>query len=295
MTSDPLGSLRLGLGRDGRAVPAHASLGIRMMDVGVGTASVRMASGPLVADASGTMLPGALSVIADTCCGSAIAGALSGEGTTVTAQMRLEFVRPVPGGTRWITARGEADVVDDEGGLARGELLDDRDELLAVTSMRALRTADGPAKADSGRRPGGAPTLRAVHEHPPVPDLPVHALMGVTDRVAEAGRATWTLVPDRRTANSFDAMHGGVVALMAHLVATEAQRSVLRADERLAPLDLVVNYYRAVGAGGSAATVSAEVTHRGRRFVVAEGEATTADGRTAVRFSVGGQIRRLEP
>jgi uncharacterized protein (TIGR00369 family) len=295
VTSDPLRALRLGLGRDGRAVPAHDALGIRMVDVGAGTATVRMASGPLVADAAGTMLPGALSVIADTCCGSAIAGALSGEGTTVTAQMRLEFVRPVPAGTRWVTARGEADVVDDEGGLARGELLDDREELLAVTSMRALRTVDGPAKTDNGRRPSGTPALRAVHDHPPMPDLPVHALMGVTDRVVEAGRATWTLVPDQRTANSFEAMHGGVVALMAHLVATDAQRSVLAPDERLAPLDLVVNYYRAVGVGSSAATASAEVTHRGRRFVVAEGEATTADGRTAVRFSVGGQIRRFEP
>ena len=88
-------------------------------------------------------------------------------------------------------------------------------------------------------------------------------------------------------------MHGGVVAFLAHLVATDAQRCVLDADELLAPLDLVVNYYRAVAAGGSTAHASAEVTHRGRRFVVAEGEITATDGRTAARFSVGGQVRRV--
>lgn len=293
MTADPLGALRLGLGYDGAPVPAHDTLGIRMLDVGVGSAIVRMASGPLVADASGAMLPGALAVIADTCCGSAVAAALPGGALTVTAQMRVEFVRPVPVGTRWVAARGEADVVDDEGGLARGELLDDRDELLAVTSMRALRTIDGPARADVAARPAPAPILQPVTDRPSMRPLPVHELLGVTGRTAEGGRAAWALAPDRRTTNSFDATHGGVVALLAHLVATDAQRSVLGPDERLMPLDLVVNYYRAVAPGGRPATASAEVTHRGRRFVVAEGEIAAPDGRVAVRFSVGGQVRRV--
>ena len=158
MTADPRGSLRLGLGRNGRPVPAHQTLGIRMLDIGVGLASVRMAATPLVADSSGAMLPGALAVIADTCCGSAVASALAGEWSTVTAQMRVEFVRPVPVGTRWVTARGEADVVDDQGGLARGELLDDREELLAVASMRALKTVDGP-----NRVAGQPPSRSAGH------------------------------------------------------------------------------------------------------------------------------------
>jgi uncharacterized protein (TIGR00369 family) len=289
MTVDSIASLRLGLGRDGRPVPAHESLGLRMQDVSVGSAVARLANGPLVADGSGTMLPGALAVLADTCCGTAVASALSGDGGSVTAQMRVEFVRPVPLGTRWVEGRGEADVADDEGGLGRGELLDDRDELLAVASMRALRAPSGPSRQVNGARPPGRPV---GGDRPRLlAGLAVHDLFGVTGRTAGAGRAAWMFLPDSRTANSFAAMHGGVVAFLAHLVATDAQASLLGDAERLMPLDLVVNYYRAVTVGDTW-QAAAEVTHRGRRFVVAEGEITPPGGGVTVRFSVGGQIRR---
>ena len=36
---------------------------------------------------------------------------------------------------------------------------------------------------------------------------------------------------------------------------------------------------------------TARVTHRGRRFVVAEGEVTGPNGRPALRLSVGAQVR----
>jgi uncharacterized protein (TIGR00369 family) len=292
VNADAIAWLRRGFGRDGRPVPAHETLGVNMQDVGVGTAVSRLTNGPLLTDESGAMLPGALGIIADTCCGSAVASALSGDGTNVTAQMRVEFVRPVPTGTRWVEGRGEADVVDDEGGLARGELLDDQDELLAVSSMRALRTLDGPSRPGREHPAVPAPAVRPVGpDDVALPRLAVHDLLGVTTRVAGSGRATWTLAPDLRTANSFHATHGGVVALLAHLVATDAQRSVLGEDEWLVPLDLVVNYYRAVAADGSPSVASAEVMHRGRRFVVAEGVIAPAGGRVAVRFSVGGQVR----
>ena len=42
--------------------------------------------------------------------------------------------------------------------------------------------------------------------------------------------------------------------------------------EELIPLDLVVNFYRGVPAAGRLAAATVRVTHRGRRFVVAEGE-----------------------
>lgn len=289
MTAEAIDALRLGLGRDGRRVPAHESLGVAMHDVSVGAAVARLANGPHVVDASGTMLPGALAVLADTCCGTAVASALSGGAATVTAQMRVEFVRPVPATTRWAEGRAEADVVDDEGGLARGEILDERDELLAVASMRALRAAGGPSRQPADSRVAA----RAVADPPRLPDgLPVHDLLAVSGRTSAAGRASWTCVPEERTANSFAAMHGGVVAYLAHLVATDAQASLLGTDEQLMPLDLVVNYYRAVTVG-DVWQAAAEVTHRGRRFMVAEGEIAPPGGGVAVRFSVGGQIRRL--
>jgi uncharacterized protein (TIGR00369 family) len=295
--TDLLEPLRRGLGRDGRPIPAYDTLGLAVRDVVSGSSTVRLPNNPVLLDGSGAVLPGALAVLADCCCGGAVASALTGPGTTLTAQMRVEFVRPIPVGTRWLDGRGEVDVVDDEGGLARGELVDDRDELLAVSSMRALRALDRPATATTDPRPDAAPVARPVagpvaDARPLLEALPVHALLGVTERTVGGGGARWTLTPGWDTANSFGAVHGGVVGMLAHLVATDAQRSVLRDGERLAPLDLVLNYYRAVLAGDVVAHVAAEVTHRGRRFVVAEGEIAPPGGRVAVRFSVGGQIRR---
>jgi uncharacterized protein (TIGR00369 family) len=86
-------------------------------------------------------------------------------------------------------------------------------------------------------------------------------------------------------------MHGGVLGLLAHEVASDAQRSLIGPGEELVPLDLVVNFYRGVPASGGLAMATARVTHRGRRFVVAEGEVTGSNGRPALRLSAGAQVR----
>ena len=52
----------------------------------------------------------------------------------------------------------------------------------------------------------------------------------------------------------------------------------------------MVNFYRGVPASGRLAAATARVTHRGRRFVVAEGEVAGPDGRPALRLSVGAQV-----
>jgi uncharacterized protein (TIGR00369 family) len=88
-------------------------------------------------------------------------------------------------------------------------------------------------------------------------------------------------------------MHGGVLGLLAHEVASDAQRSLLGPQDELIPLDLVVNFYRGVPSCGGLAAATARVTHRGRRFVVAEGEVTAPSGRPALRLSVGAQVRTV--
>jgi uncharacterized protein (TIGR00369 family) len=274
VTDEPLAhirSLSRGLGRDGRPIPVFGPLGVQA----------------------------ALAVLTDVCCGVAVASAANTPGVTLTAQMRVEFVRPIPSDTCWIEGRGVVDIIDDESGLSRAELVDDQDELLAVASMRALR---GRARPPEPRRGDGEPRLatpaapgaeRVVAQSAPVPAaLALHDFVGVTSRHALRGGARWELAPSARTANSFGAVHGGVVGMLAQLVAADAEWSVLDADERLVPLDLVVNYFRSIPAGGEPVEAQAQVAHRGRRFLVAEGEIATANGATAARFSAGAQIRR---
>lgn len=297
-----LEGLRRGLGRDGTPIPAYKTLGVQVRGAAAGSAVVRLpASGHLAAPGGG-LLPGAFAVLADACCGCAIATALPAGGAALTAQLRVEFIRPMPLGQAWIEGRAEADAIDDDGGLARGEIVDQADQLLGVASLRVIKAShQGFRQARPSARaqpipvgqhvPAVATALAAQRPAPDPAQTPVARLLEVVSRLADSGRSAWLLQPPPGVANSFQMVHGGVLGLLAHEVASDAQRSLLSPGQELVPLDLVVNFYRGVPALGTRAAATAQVTHRGRRFVVAEGEVTGPDGRPALRLSVGAQIR----
>ena len=286
-------ALRHGLGRDGIPIPAYETLGIDMRSVEAGTAVVRVAPSPYLTAADGGLLPGTFAVLADACCGAAIVSAMAGGGATLTAQLRVEFIRPLAAGHAWIEGRAEADAVDDETGLARAEIVDEQDQLLGVASMRIMRTSMPklPPETLAPALPGrfGGPGKAA--ENPG--DRPLDGLAGVASRFAHSGQSTWRFRPPLAAANSYGMTHGGVLGLIAHEVASDAIRSAAGPREELLPLDLVLNFYRGVPVSAGHAAAAARVTHRGRRFVVAEGEVIGPDGRRALRLSVGAQIRTV--
>jgi uncharacterized protein (TIGR00369 family) len=284
-------ALRRGLGRDGIPIPAYETLGIDMRSVEAGTAVVRVTASPYLTAPDGSLLPGTFAVLADACCGAAIVSAMAGGGATLTAQLRVEFIRPLPAGHTWIEGRAEADAVDEETGLARAEIVDETDQLLGVASMRIMRTSMQkvqpetltPATPGWSGGPGNPAERRA--------ERPVDSLAGVASRFADSGQSAWRFRPPLATANSYGMTHGGVLGLIAHEVASDAIRSAAGPGEELLPLDLVLNFYRGIPVAAGHAAATARVTHRGRRFVVAEGEVIGPDGRRAMRLSVGAQIR----
>jgi uncharacterized protein (TIGR00369 family) len=315
-----LAGLRRGLGRDGIPIPVHQTLGIEVRSAAAGSAVVRVPASPHLAAPGGGLVPGAFAVVADACCGCAIAAALPAGGAALSAQLRVEFIRPLSAGRAWIEGRAEADAIEDDSGLARAEIVDEADQLLAVASLRVIKASHqgfrGAAPAVPGR-PAPVPAPAAVPA-PPAAPAPLAApappaaraprgpaahlaqtsaarLLGVVSRQADSGRSAWTFRPPPAAANSFLMVHGGVLALLAHEVASDAQRSLAGPGEELIPLDLVVNFYRGVPASGRITAATARVTHRGRRFVVAEGEVTGPDGRPALRLSVGAQVRSAHP
>ena len=286
-------ALRRGLGRDGIPIPAYATLGIDMRSVEAGTAVVRVPASPYLTAPDGGLLPGTFAVLADACCGAAIVSAMAGGGATLTAQLRVEFIRPLPAGHAWIEGRAEADAVDDETGLARAEIVDETDQLLGVASMRIMRTSmqkvppetlapATPVRFGGPERPVERPDER-----------PLDGLAGVASRFADSGQSAWRIRPPLAAANSYGMTHGGVLGLIAHEVASDAIRSATGPGEELLPLDLVLNFYRGVPVSAGHAAATARVTHRGRRFIVAEGEVIGPDGRRALRLSVGAQIRTM--
>jgi uncharacterized protein (TIGR00369 family) len=284
-----LAGLRRGLGRDGIPIPAYQTLGVEVREATAGSAVVRMPRSPHLTAPDGGLLPGAFAVLADACCGCAVATALPAGGAALTAQLRVEFIRPLPAGQAWIEGRAEADAVNDDSGLARAEIVDQADQLLGVASLRVIKAShQGFRQAASAPAAVQAPV--AVPTRPAVAS-PVARFLGVVSQLADSGRAAWTFRPPPAAANSFAMVHGGVLGLLAHEVASDAQRSLIGPGDELIPLDLVVNFYRGVPASGRLAAATARVTHCGRRFVVAEGEVAGPDGRPALRLSVGAQVR----
>ncbi len=306
-----LAGLRRGLGQAGTPIPAYRTLGVEVRRAAGGSAVVRVPVSPHLTASGGGLLPGAFAVLADACCGCAVATGLPAGGAALTAQLRVEFIRPLPAGQVWIEGRAEADAVDDDGGLARGEIVDEADQLLGVASLRIIKASHPGFRAP-------APATRPEPSHAPSPPGPTYPgptypgpaqlgpvqpqahtppgpLLGVVSRQADSGQSAWMFRPPPGAANSFGMVHGGVLGLLAHEVASDAQRSLIGPGEELIPLDLVVNFYRGVPASGRLAAATARVTHRGRRFVVAEGEVAGPDGRPALRLSVGAQVRGVRP
>ena len=300
-----LAGLRRGLGQAGTPIPAYRTLAVEVRRAAGGSAVVRMPVSPHLMAPDGGLLPGAFAVLADACCGCAVATALPAGGAALTAQLRVEFIRPLPAGQVWIEGRAEADAVDDDGGLARGEIVDEADQLLGVASLRIIK-ASHPGFRPPATQPEPSHTPSPPDPTYPDPTYPGPAqlgpvqpqahtppgpLLGLVSRQADSGQSTWMFRPPAGAANSFGMVHGGVLGLLAHEVASDAQRSLIGPGEELIPLDLVVNFYRGVPASGRLAAATARVTHRGRRFVVAEGEVAGPDGRPALRLSVGAQVR----
>jgi uncharacterized protein (TIGR00369 family) len=301
-----LAGLRRGLGQAGSPIPAYRTLGVEVRRALGGSAVVRVPVSPHLTASGGGLLPGAFAVLADACCGCAVATALPAGGAALTAQLRVEFIRPLPAGQAWIEGRAEADAVDDDGGLARGEIVDEADQLLGVASLRIIKAshpgfrapapATQPEPSHAPSPPGSAyPGPAQLGPVRPQAHTPPGPLLGVVSRQADSGQSAWMFRPPPGAANSFGMVHGGVLGLLAHEVASDAQRSLIGPGEELIPLDLVVNFYRGVPASGRLAAATARVTHRGRRFVVAEGEVAGPDGRPALRLSVGAQVRGVRP
>jgi uncharacterized protein (TIGR00369 family) len=286
--SDPFTRFVNGLGIGGQPIPILRTMGLEVLDATAECVLVRQPVTRALLTHLGRLLPGALAIVADVACGWAAHAAQPDAGFTSTAQLRLEFVRPLPREGASVVVRASCDSATAEAGLARGEIVDGDDDLVAVCSVRTIPL---------GVHRGAARAAAAVAAARPL-DLSSCELADVIGLVTARGAngtAMMELRPGLAIANSAGAVHGGAIAMIGYAAASQAQQSLLADGEELHALDLVVNYYRAVPADGSLLTCTAAVAHRGRRFVVAEGHLVTADGRVAARVSCGAQVRGGRP
>ena len=182
-----LAGLRRGLGRDGIPIPVYQTLGVEVREATAGSAVVRVPRSPHLAAPDGGLLPGAFAVLADACCGCAIAAALPAGGAALTAQLRVEFIRPLPAGQAWIEGRAEADAVDDDSGLARAEIVDEADQLLGVASLRVIK-----ASHQGFRQAAPPPRPQPLPPQPRLPPRPRTVQPGTWRRPRWPGSSEWS-------------------------------------------------------------------------------------------------------
>lgn len=109
-----------------------------------------------------------------------------------------------------------------------------------------------------------------------------------------AGQVTVEMVPDSRHANGNDIAHGGLVATMVDSSTGAAVSTTLGAGQRIATVDLKVDYHRPVALHGAPIVARAVVAHRGHRLAHADCTVRVADvvvatGRAV--YAVSGRTR----
>jgi uncharacterized protein (TIGR00369 family) len=259
--------------------PVHRVLGLTTMKAANGRARVRLSAAPALLDGAGRLLPGALALLADTGCGTAVATVFPPGSTGVTAQLKIEFIRPVREGAAWIESVARTYAATTEEGYSRADLTDDSGRVVGVATLRVLAVPYMEAEPLAGQW-----QTDDAHD-----DLTT--FLGITERTSSPDGSQWRLSPGPVTANTRGAVHGGILGLLAASVAETAHRSVAGPGDQVLPLDLVLSYYRSLPADGTSLSAVAAVRHRGRRFVEAEGRLIGADGRTAVHFSSGARLQ----
>jgi len=289
------------------APPLSRLTGMRLVEFGPGEATFTLPLSPWLADATGAVALGPLTMPADAAMACAIiAGLPAGTGLT-TSELGLRQVRAVrPGAT--LVARGrmldpgppvalaEVRVTDEDGRLiAHGDSLCVTLPALAAPGEpagAAAKAGDDPGDGpDPWERPllagdGGADaptsTLARLTEEiagrcaPP----PLGRLTGMRPVAAARGEATFVLPATRwLCAPPPGRVQGGAVATVADAAVTAAIRTTEPGAPRFAPVELKLNLLRPLASDGRPAQARGRLIHGGRRTAVAGAEVLDADGR----------------
>ncbi|HXZ71147.1 MAG TPA: PaaI family thioesterase, partial [Streptosporangiaceae bacterium] len=271
---------------DGRtpAPPLSRLTGMRLVEFAPGTATFTLPLSPWLADASGVIPLGPLTMPADAAMACAIiAGLPAGTGLT-TSELGLRHVRPLrPGGS--VRAHGRMLDPGPPVALAEVTVTDEDGRLIAHGGSLCvtLPRLAAPEEADGDDAAGDAAEGRDPWERPLTPGHalpPLGRLTGLRAVAAARGEATFVLPATRwLCAPPPGRVQGGAVATLADAAITAAIRTAEPGADRFAPVELHLNFLRPLASDGRDARADGRLLRAGRRTAVASAEVLDADGR----------------
>jgi uncharacterized protein (TIGR00369 family) len=288
--------------------PIGRLTGIRLAEVGAGSACFSIPASRWLLCPQGVIANGVLAVLADAPLGCAVQSALPPATPFATSELSLRLVQPAhPGGT--FTARGRLVHAKRSLGLSEVFVHDQDGRLLAHGSSLCfvqpsvegqLHEGDGQPRvlgADAEgpdpyeRPPLGEPLPQEVWDRldgrevldaqlsGELPLPPVGHLFGA--RLTDVGEraATFVMPATEWLCSPLGTVQGGVIAMLADTSLACAIQTTVPAKAALAMVDLKVNFLRPTRPDGSELVCRGRVTHRGRTIAVAGAEVRNADGK----------------
>lgn len=214
--------------------------------------------------------PGSIGVLADNVLGYALIARAPEDRWSVSTEITLDFLRPLPQDGSRLVAEGQAVHTAATTGLAEGSIFDEGGNLVARTRQWGRYVTTAPAN-DSGRA-GFA--IRRTGEQ---------LVAGVRRKIiAGHGRAELVLDIEDDLVNPLRTLHGGVTLWVTELLASAAVSTV---SPVMLPASVTVSYLRPFLLG-DVAVLRAEVESRGRRLATTRLTGTDRAGKLCITATV---------
>jgi len=222
-----------------------------------------MPAGPWLTGPSGRPLAGALGVLIDNVAGWVLVRRRPPGGWSVSAEITLDLLRPVPADGSVLLAEGSVRHADTAGGFSTASVTDGSGRLLAVCTQHGRWVRGAPAAHDGTALASGVP-----------PGTDLAGFLGGRARAAEGG-ALLELTVTPELANPLGNLHGGITLCACDLV---AQAAIDAAGGPLPTASIHVAYPRPIPVG-TTVRFTAQVAHLGRAFGIVRVTALSGSGK----------------